>query len=271
MTDNWDDSDDDWDVGSDDDDELDKRLGLNKKVDDGPKAPAFDDEEDLAMTEKAAREKETTVVLKKKGNALLEKKKAEQERKEEEEIARKAMELETEMEANMTLEERRILQKKRVEESGSALAADLFGDADFDKDGSNNNNNAGPRGTAMNAGDTVKMTDLKDHLKHARKVAQCIKGHGKVHLASAFLKECISECKDVLDEEVTNELIKSLNVIKNEKVAAAKRKVKGQAQKAKKDKKAEAKAKQLQNELFGDNDNYDDYDDYGAQYEDDFF
>lgn len=179
------------------------------------------------------------------------------------------MELENEMESNMTPEERRILQKKRVEESGIALAEDLFGGADFDKD--TGKDTSGPRGTAMNAGDTVKMTDLKDHLKHAKRVAQCIKGHGKVHLASAFLKECISECKEVLDEDVTNELIKALNIIKNEKVAAAKRKVKGQAQKAKKDKKAEAKAKQLQTELFGDNDNYDEYDEYGAQYEDDFF
>ena len=90
-------------------------------------------------------------------------------------------------------------------------------------------------------------------------------------MASAFLKECISESKDVLDESAVDELIKALNVIKNDKVAAAKRKVKGQAQKAKKDKKAEAKAKQLQTELFGENDNYDEYDDFGADYEDDFF
>lgn len=63
-----------------------------------------------------------------------------------------------------------------------------------------------------------------------------------------------------------------MNVIKNEKVAAAKKKVKGQAQKAKRDKAAEAKAKKLQEELYGDHDKYiDKYDDYGDQYEDDFF
>jgi hypothetical protein len=54
-------------------------------------------------------------------------------------------------------------------------------------------------------------------------------------------------------------------------VAAAKRKVKGQAQKAKKDKAAETKAKKLQQELYGDNDYVDQYDDYGANYEDAFF
>jgi len=267
MGDNWDDSDDDWDRSDDDDDELDKRLGLTKKV--GTVVPAFDDEEDLAVKEKVIEEKMATTVLKKKGNALNEKKRKEEERKEEEEIARKAMELENEMEDNMTAEERRILQKKRAEESGNALADDLFGGAEFNKDAKEDT--SGPRGTAMNAGDMVKLTDLKDHLKHARKVAQCIKGHGKVHLASAFLKECISECKEALDEDSTNELIKTLNVIKNEKVAAAKRKAKGQAQKAKKDKKAEAKAKQLQSELFGDAGDYDEYDEVGADYEDAFF
>jgi len=267
MGDNWDDSDDDWDNSDDEDDELDKRLGLNKKGE--TVAPAFDDEEDLAVKEKVIQEKLANTVLKKKGNALNEKKRKEEERQEEEEIARKAMELENDMEENMTAEERRLLQKKRVEESGNALVDDLFGGADFDKN--TETDTSGPRGTAMNAGDTVKLTDLKDHLKHARKVAQCMKGHGKVHLASAFLKECISESKEVLDEDSITELIKALNVIKNEKVLATKRKAKGQAQKAKKDKKAEAKAKQLQTELFGDAGDYDAYEEYGAQYEDDFF
>ena len=55
-------------------------------------------------------------------------------------------------------------------------------------------------------------------------------------------------------------------------VQAAKRKVKYQAQKAKKvDKVAEAKARKLQEELFGDNDDYDAYDQVGADYEDAFF
>lgn len=72
MGDNWDDSDDDWDVGSDDD-ELDKRLGLATKAE--TIAPTFDDEEDLAVKEKAIQEKLAATVLKKKGNALNEKKK----------------------------------------------------------------------------------------------------------------------------------------------------------------------------------------------------
>ncbi len=61
-------------------------------------------------------------------------------------------------------------------------------------------------------------------------------------------------------------------MIKNDILAAAKRKVKGQAQKSKKkDKVAEKKAKNLAVELYGDNDQYDEYDDYGADYEDAFF
>lgn len=90
-------------------------------------------------------------------------------------------------------------------------------------------------------------------------------------MATAFIKELLEECKDVLDDDAITDIIKTCNVIKNEKVAAAKRKVKGQAQKAKKDKAAEAKAKKLQEELYGDNDYVDQYEEYGAKYEDDFF
>lgn len=262
MADNWDDSDDDWDVDSDDD-ELDKKLGLKKEEE----VPDFEEEEDLAVTDKAKALEINNANLKKKGKALAAKKAAEEERKLEEEMARKAMEMEAEMEGNMTAEERRALEKRRVEEADNALTDDLFGGVDGPVGGK-----GAVGGTAMGAGDTVKMKDLKDHLKHARKVGQCIKGHGKVHLCSAFLKECIQECKDVLDDAAITEIIKACNVIKNEKVAAAKRKVKGQAQKSqKRDKVAEAKAKKLANELYGDSNQYDAYDEYGEQYEDDFF
>lgn len=78
--------------------------------------------------------------------------------------------------------------------------------------------------------------------------------------------------KDLLDDDAITDVIKTCNVIKNEKVAASKRKVKGAAQKSKKvDKAAEKKAKQIQAELYGDNDQYDEYDDMGADYEDAFF
>ena len=96
-------------------------------------------------------------------------------------------------------------------------------------------------------------------------------GHGKVHLAASFFKECLNESKDVLDDDAITDIIKACNVIKNEKVAAAKRKVKGQAQKSKKkDKAKEAAAKKIQKETFGDNDYVDEYDDYAGEY-DDFF
>merc|ERR1712194_104822 len=106
----------------------------------------------------------------------------------------------------------------------------------------------------------------------AKKVGECIKGHGKVNLASAFMNELVQQCKEVLDDAAVTEIIKACNIIKNEKVQQAKRKVKGQAQKSKKDDKAlKKKAKDINKDVFGDNDNYDDYDEIGGAYEDDFF
>ena len=148
MTDNWDDSDDEWDV---DDDALDAKLGIKK---DEP-ANNFDDEEDLALKEKAASDKARHDDLKKKGTALAEKKRAEKERAEELELARKAMELEAEMEANLSIDERRALERKRVEEADNALTDDLFGAVD----GSSAKSAAI---AAQQAGDAVVMKDLKD-------------------------------------------------------------------------------------------------------------
>jgi len=266
---NWDDSDDDdaWDVDSDDD-ELDARLSkLNTSADTSQKVPEFNDEEDLAVKEKERLEKLKSVELKKKGNAMHDKKKAEAERKEEEELARKAMELEAEHELNMTEDEKRQLERKRAEAADDELVDDLFGGGEPKKVVAASS--SGDR--TMQAGDNVDMKDLKDHLKHARKIGQCINKHNKVHLASAFLKEVIQDCKNGIDDDAIANIIKICNVIKNEKVAASKKKVKGQAQKSKKNKAAEDKAKKIQKELYGDNDEYDEYDDYGDTYEDDFF
>jgi translation initiation factor 3 subunit J len=86
------------------------------------------------------------------------------------------------------------------------------------------------------------------------------------------MKELITESKDVLDDAAISEIIKTCNVIKNDLVQAAKRKVKGQAQKAaKRDKVAELKARKLQEELYGENDKYDAYDEYADDYADSFF
>jgi len=258
MADNWDEgSDDDWDVS---DDDLDARLGL-KKVEQA--LPTFDDEEDLAVKEKALADKAKEQELKKKGNALAEKKAAEQARKDEEEIARKAVELEAELEANMTPDERRAYEQKRIEEADNDLTNDLFGAVEAE---------TAAAGAAAGATDTIVLKDMKDHLKHARKVAGALRDHGKIHLASAFFKEALQQSSAVLDDDAVSELIKTLNVMKNEKVQAAKRKVKGQAQKSKKvDKKAAAQARKIQVETFGDNDQYDDYDQVGEDYEDAFF
>ena len=63
---------------------------------------------------------------------------------------------------------------------------------------------------------------------------------GKINLSAAFLSEVIQQCKDVLDEAITD-IIKPCNVIKNEKVQQAKREFKGQAQKSKNADKAATK------------------------------
>merc|ERR1712003_97709 len=162
----------------------------------------------------------------------------------------------------MTIEERRIAQRKKEEEADDA-AGDAFG-------GGISGGGVGAGGQM--AGDKVIMKDMKDHMKHARKVADAMKDHGKIHLAALFIKEVIQQSKDVLDDAAITDIIKSCNVIKNEKVQQAKRKVKGQAQKSKKQDKIEkAKAKKMQDELFGDSNQYDEYDEYGEAYEDDYF
>mmetsp|Transcript_45725 Transcript_45725/g.97211 ORF Transcript_45725/g.97211 Transcript_45725/m.97211 type:complete len:360 (-) Transcript_45725:116-1195(-) len=171
MTDTWDDSDDEWDK-SDDDDELDRRLGLTK-IDDSAAAPppAFDDEdEDLTLKEKEANERASKVQLKAKGSALARKKAADAAAKEELELARKAMEMEAEMEANMTPEERRQKEREREESDAMAMADDLFGGVD---DRSKSGVPGGP-GKVMTSGDRVVLKDLKDHLRHAKKVGECI-------------------------------------------------------------------------------------------------
>jgi len=249
----WDGSDDDWDVDSDED--ISAKLGL------APQSTAFDDEEDLAIIEKREREKNQTKVLKTKGVALAKKREEEQARKEELELAKKAMELDIERENNMTEEERREALRKKLEEDDNGLVDDMFGDT------------VKPliKAPVVAMSDKLVLKDLKQHLRHAKKVGKCVQDHGKVYLASAFLKECIQEFKEVLDDEAISGIIKTCNVIKNEKVQSAKRKVKGQAQKSKKDKAAEIKAKKISLDTFGESNTYDDYDEFGDQYEDDFF
>ena len=277
MADNWDDSDDDWDK---DDDEIDKKLGLLKVGDNAAKATTAtsttaiyddDDDEDLTLKDKEMDEKLNAKLNKVKGSALANKKAAEMAAKEELELARKAMEMEAEMESNMSPEERRLAERAREEAESLAMADDLFGGVDSGPGGGGPVGGGGI-GQSMMAGDKVIMKDLKDHLRHAKKVGECIIDHGKINLCAAFLKEVIHQCKDVLDDDAITDIIKSCNVIKNEKVQQAKRKVKGQAQKSKKvDNAAIKKKMDKHNDTFGDNDNYDEYDQLGGQYEDDFF
>jgi len=158
MGDNWDDSDDEWDV---DDDALDAKLGIKKEAPEGN----WDEEEDLALKEKAAQDTAQLADLKKKGSALQAKKQADKERQEELEIARKAMELEAEMEAKMSPDERRVLERQRIEEADNAVTEDLFGAVEKMSVGAK----------TQEAGDKVVMKDMKDHMKHARKVADCLK------------------------------------------------------------------------------------------------
>lgn len=159
MTDNWDDSDDEWDV---DDDALDAKLGIAK-----PTENNFDDEEDLAVVEKQAAEKANKDVLKKKGSALAAKRKAEEDRQLEIDAARKELEYQAELEAKMTPDELRTMERRRVEEADNALTDDLFGAVEKM---TMDNKNSGQTG-----GDKLVLKDMKDHMKHARKVATCMK------------------------------------------------------------------------------------------------
>jgi translation initiation factor 3 subunit J len=83
------------------------------------------------------------------------------------EIARKALELEAEMESKMTLDERKMLERRRQEEGDLDMIDDAFG-------GGINDGGVALKG-AQQAGDKVVMKDMKDHMKHARKVAETMK------------------------------------------------------------------------------------------------
>lgn len=228
MADAWgEDSDDEWDI---DDDDLDARLGLAGKEEEKTStskkaAAAFDDEEDLAVTEQLKASKLQHAELKKKGQSLAAKKAAEAAKEEELELAKLAMQVEADQEARMTTDELREYKRKQIEQADNALTDDLFGDID-DK----------PRGpavatTAAGSGDVLVLNDVVSHMKHARKIGSAVKAHGKIHWTKAFIEETIKQCKDVLDADAVGDIIKTCNVVKNEKVQASKRKVKGEAQK----------------------------------------
>ena len=175
MSDAWDDSDDEWDKS--DDDELDKKLGHVKVGGDDlpPSAPFEDEDEDLTLKDKELDEKAAFKLNRAKGSALADKRAAELAAKEEMELARKAMEMEAEMEASMTPEERRRAAREREEDDARAMADDLFGGVDDGPGGSRGPNGGIPGGQAMMmSGDKVVMKDLKDHLRHAKKVGECI-------------------------------------------------------------------------------------------------
>ena len=75
------------------------------------------------------------------------------------------MELEAEMESKLSPDERRALERQRIEDADHALTDDLFGAVEQMTVSSK----------SQGAGDKVVMKDMKDHMKHARKVAECMK------------------------------------------------------------------------------------------------
>ena len=177
------------------------------------------------------------------------------------------MALEADLERNLTFEERKAKERKQIEDADAENINDLFGGVD---------SAVGPSaggGKVASAGDKVVLKDVKDFLTHAKKVAEAIKSQGSSPYALAFLKEVVQECRDVLDDDSITLLIAACNVVKNDKLAAAKKKsaVKGQAQKSKDDKAAKAAIKKKADTLYGDSDKYDAVDDYGTRYEDSFF
>ncbi|KAI2499302.1 Translation initiation factor eIF3 subunit [Fragilaria crotonensis] len=136
------------------------------------------------------------------------------------------------------------MRQQQIEDADHALTDDLFGSID--------NKPKGAKAGAGSGSDVLVLKDLKDHLKHAKKIGAAIKvralgpetalvcdddhqrppanvrsrgnllEHGKIHLTSGFLKEVITECKDVLDDAAISDIIKTCSVIKNDMVQAAK-------------------------------------------------
>eukprot|EP00640_Fibrocapsa_japonica_P002786 CAMPEP_0113943470 /NCGR_PEP_ID=MMETSP1339-20121228/24671_1 /TAXON_ID=94617 /ORGANISM="Fibrocapsa japonica" /LENGTH=255 /DNA_ID=CAMNT_0000948351 /DNA_START=125 /DNA_END=892 /DNA_ORIENTATION=+ /assembly_acc=CAM_ASM_000762 len=196
-----------------------------------------------------------------------EKKEAEAKRKAEEAAARENVELELAIQANETADERKLRERRQVEEADHHLTDDLFSGID-DKPRTNGVATTSGKGkTKMTAADieTMTMSTIQDHLAVAIQLGNKLsKSQG--HHALAFFKEVIKKGEEPLSVDDVGEMIAVLNVIKNDKVKAQKGKKKGAMKKATKTDKA-TKAKHTDT-FGGDWDGADQYDNYADAYDD---
>ena len=252
-----------------------------------PEVGNFSDEEDLAVTAAAALQQQQRASNVKKGNALKKRQEAEEARRNEEEMAKREIELENEAMSKLSVAERRVLEREKQAEGAMGFFDDDFdgegsgaGSSDEEgADGSGGGGGGGRRGqssSAAAAGGAALKVDLKtikSTLQTAHMISGAVKGADSTsRMKSTLLKEIINILKDDIDEDGVSEIIKCCNVIKNDKQQASKTKQSAANKKKKKDDKLkQKKAKKIYQETFGDNDCYDGVDDYGAQYEDEYF
>ena len=84
----------------------------------------------------------------------------------------------------------------------------------------------------INKEDILRANKLSPKAQNKDRIRVLISRSHLDNKTKAFIDELIKQSKDTLDADALADIVKTCNVLKNEKVQAAKRKVKGQAQKA---------------------------------------
>lgn len=161
---------------------------------------------------------------------------------------------------NETSDERKIRERKAVEESDGQLANDLFDNVD-----NANREKKKPKSTTSSIA-SISLSTKADHVNFGIAVATRLEESTPFSI-TAFLKEVLTRTQNQLTVEGVNELHAMLTKVKDSRKVAedTKNNVKGK-QTSQKSKKASAK---VAKERFGDSDYVDEYDEY-SNMEDDY-
>lgn len=209
-----------------------------------------DEEEDETLKEEVVVPVELTAAQK----ALI-KKKAEQE---EQTLANKVKNAQLE---NETSDERKIRERKAVEESDSLLADELFDNIDTAHQAKKSSKSAAGSIAAIN------LSNKQDHVNFGITVATKLE-KSTAFCVTAFMKEVFTRSQDRLSAEGLDELHAILSKLKETRKIAEDAKLKDKG-KTKSRKEEKAKAKKAKEIYGGEYDYQDEYADYEGM-EDDF-
>ena len=161
---------------------------------------------------------------------------------------------------NETADERRLRERKAVEESDSLLADELFDNVD--------NVHEKKKATKSVAGSiaAINLANKQDHVNFGITVATKLE-KSTPFCVTAFLKEVVNRSQDQLSAEGLDELHAIFTKLKESRKIADDAKLKDKAKP--KSQKAAKKKDKIAKERFGDSDYYDDYEGF-SNIEDDF-